>query len=217
MKQFKIRCSAISKIMSDPRNKVDKEAGKLGETTKTYVGEWLAEQIFGVRKELDVKVIKKGLIREDEAIRLLAEYKREFFVKNEQYFSDDYMTGTPDIITDEKIIDIKCSWDCFTFPLFDSQDELDNAYYWQMQGYMYLTGKREATVTYMLMNTPDELAYTDLDRVDYTTYPTIQRIKEFHVKRNDEDIERIKLRVSQVNQHLKQMIENDPQIKKILG
>jgi hypothetical protein len=38
------------------------------------------------------------------------------------------MTGTPDVILEDKIIDIKNSVDCFTFPL--NEKELKNKAYW---------------------------------------------------------------------------------------
>ena len=78
----------------------------------------------------------KGLIVEDNSIDLIAEvlgYGMLF--KNEQYFEDDHLTGTPDIIIPKKdtVIDAKSSWDIFTFPLFDtSVPNMD--YWWQGQG-----------------------------------------------------------------------------------
>ena len=41
MKEFKIRCSAIGKIMTNPRSKTE----TLSKTTKTYLEEWSKEQI----------------------------------------------------------------------------------------------------------------------------------------------------------------------------
>lgn len=200
--KFKIRCSQIGKIMSEPKSKADKEAGRLSETTKSYVHEWLTEQIYGVKKEITSKYLDKGNQMEDEAIELLGIYHKDIYQKNEEYFKNDYMTGTPDIITKNKILDTKCSWDCFTFPLFDS--ELSNKdYYWQMQGYMGLCGKETATVCYMLMNTPDNLAYSALDQTDYTELPLDKRIKEFEVIYNKEAVDKIQERVNQIRNYIK--------------
>ena len=41
MQDFKIRCSAIGKIMTDPRSKSE----ALSETTKTYCRQWLTEKV----------------------------------------------------------------------------------------------------------------------------------------------------------------------------
>ena len=60
MKDFKIRCSGIAQIMSSPRNKKDKEAGLLSQTSKTYCEEWLKEQIYGVKKSIDNKPKKNN-------------------------------------------------------------------------------------------------------------------------------------------------------------
>jgi hypothetical protein len=198
---FKIRCSQIGRIMSEPRSKADKEAGKLSETTKSYVHEWLTEQIYGVRKTISSKYIDKGNQMEDDAIDLLALHHGEFYQKNEQYFNNDFITGTPDIITESEILDTKCVWDCFTFPLFDT--ELSNKdYYWQMQGYMELCGKQAARVCYMLMNTPIELAFSELDQKDYTELPLTKRIKEFDVFYDGDDQNKIEQRVIQIRNYI---------------
>jgi hypothetical protein len=148
MGTFKLRASAAGKLAPKPKT------GNISETTKTYLKEWLTSQVFGVQKHIKNKYIEKGIQYEDEAIdfaiRIL---KLDFTIKNEKHFEDDYFTGTPDLITDEIVIDIKNSWDCFTFPLFE--DEIPNSdYFYQLQVYMHLTGKRKALLVYVLLDTP---------------------------------------------------------------
>lgn len=205
MKEFKIRCSAISQIMSDPRSKADKEAGKLSGTTKSYVHEWLTGQIYNVSKDLDTKHINKGLLMEDRAIDVLQElYSSQYFMaKNEAFYSNDYMTGTPDVVTRDTIFDTKCSWDMYTFPLYE--EVLNKAYYWQMQGYMKLTGKMQAVVAYVLVNTPEHLRYNELDAYDYETLPTSKRVKEFHVDYDPKAVEKIEERVIQIREYINKL------------
>jgi hypothetical protein len=209
---FKIRCSAIGQIMTDPRSKSD----LLSKTTITYLETWAKEQIYGRQKEIKTKYMDKGNLMEDEAIEFVSErLKLGMLFKNEQQFEDEHLTGTPDIILPDTIIDIKCSWDCFTFPLFD-QDLPEKDYYWQMQGYMALTGKQQSKVIYCLMDTPDEIIEREMrsyfwgqDEIDesdeikfianhkYSTINPKYRIKEFNVYRNNEDIQRIYNKVNE--------------------
>jgi len=107
MKQFKIRASAVGQIMSDPRAKKD----KLSATTMTYCQEWLKEQIYGVKKFNSNKYTEKGIQMEDKAIEYLSKLNSDFYLKNEESFENDFLTGTPDIILNDTIIDIKCSWE----------------------------------------------------------------------------------------------------------
>ena len=51
MKEFKARASSAVKLMTAPRNKSE----VLSETTKSYIKEWLIEQIYGFRKEIKSK------------------------------------------------------------------------------------------------------------------------------------------------------------------
>ena len=86
-------------------------------------------------------------------------------VKNEEMFGNDMITGTPDI-NDEKLIDIKSSWDFSTFPMH-SNDITSKDYYWQMQGYMELTGHKESTLAYCLVDTPQNLIEDEVRRVKW--------------------------------------------------
>ena len=150
MKQFKIRCSAISQIMT--RSKV--KSNPLSKTTESYLQEWLKEQIYGAQNFKGNKFTQKGLDVEDESINyVMEELNYDFLVKNEDSFENDFLTGTPDVLTDDLVIDMKNSWDMFTFPLFEDAIPT-KAYYYQLQGYMALTGKTKAKLIYTLMDTP---------------------------------------------------------------
>ena len=140
MKEFKARASSAGKLMTAPRNKSE----VLSETTKSYIKEWLIEQIYGIRKEIKSKYLDKGNKLEDTAIDKAIEWlDLDFVMKNEESFEDEFFTGTPDIITNDEILDTKCSWDAYSFPLFDK--ELPNKdYFYQMQVYMHLTGKKKS-------------------------------------------------------------------------
>jgi len=186
MREFKIRASASGKLMTNPRSKSE----VLSKTTITYLQEWAKQEVYGVRKSISSKYLDKGNAVEDEAIDYAAQELGWLFAsKNEEYFEDDFFCGTPDVILEDKIIDIKSSWDCFTFPLFE--DDIPNKdYYYQLQVYMHLTGKRKAELVYCLMNTPDELAYEDV--FDYSNLSSKYRIKSFYIDYDEDVIEQLK-------------------------
>ena len=115
---FKIRCSAIGSIMTDPRSKSD----ILSKTTISYLQEWATQEIYGRRKEIKSKYFDKGNMVEAESIEFITHNLQLPFLtmKNEALFENEYLTGTPDVILEDEIIDVKNSWDCFTFPLFEA-------------------------------------------------------------------------------------------------
>lgn len=212
MKQFKIRASIAHSIMTNPRSKSE----VLSQTAKSYCEQWVKEQIYSRSYEFTSKYTEKGTIVEDTAIDLIAEayYNGALLIKNEDHFTNDFATGTPDVILKSEIIDNKSSWDCFTFPLFET--ELDKKYWWQMQTYMWLTGYDVAKVIYTLVDTPyhiiereaktfcyrngmDEL---DLDvynefvkKMTYKNIPIENRTKMFTVERDNNAIDELKERV----------------------
>lgn len=221
-KNFKARCSSLGKIFTNPRSKAE----TISETTKTYLEEWVLENKYGIRKEITSKYLDKGLQMEDTAIQ---EYSKLFNVecfKNDEWFENDYITGTPDLILDNKIVDIKCSFSLFSFPMFDTK--LDNkAYEYQLQGYLYLTGKTEAEIAYFLLNSPENIILSEAKSVMYKealgqewldilveevranhTYdhiPMQDRCKVFKVERDEAIISEIKDRVENCRDYIKSL------------
>ena len=196
---FKSRASASGKLMTNPRDKKE----LLSETTKSYVQEWLKESIYGVRKDIKNKYLSKGLKLEDEAIDKAIEWlDLPFTLKNEAFFEDDFFTGTPDLIVNETVYDIKCSWDCFTFPLFDKEIPTKD-YYYQLQVYMHLTGCKKAVLTYVLLNTPEELTYEE--KHNYDSLEKKYRIKTFEIEYSSEVIAELIKRVINVREYITQL------------
>ena len=210
MNQFKIRCSAIGQIMTNGKG------DKLSKTAQTYCDNWFKEQLYNRRKTVSTKYTEKGLICEDNSIDFVADYlKLGFILKNDKYFNNDYMTGTPDVIMNDTIIDVKNSWDCFTFPLLDAK--IDKNYYYQAQGYMELCNKENYKLIYVLSDTPKHLiekeayfyAKNNGDELDETLYNKFEKqmtygdiadkykIKVYDIKRNRDDAKAIKLRVGE--------------------
>jgi hypothetical protein len=200
MNNFKIRASATKNIMTNPRSKSE----TLSETCKTYLEEWAKESIYGVRKNIKSKYLTKGISVEDEAIEYYSEIsKLGFVLKNQDRFEDEFFTGTPDLITGDTVYDFKSSWDCFTFPLFDT--EPDKGYWMQLQVYMELTGLKKAKLVYTLQNTPDELEYDE--PMDYSNVPSHLRIKEFSFDYDPDFILSVKERVLECREYVNQNLQ----------
>lgn len=195
--------------MTNPRSKTE----TLSKTASSYCQQWLKEQIYGRKKEFDSKYTNKGNIVELESLNYIAkELDYDSIVKNEESFENEFLTGTPDAILDDHIIDVKNSWDCFTFPLFYSYVPSKD-YYWQAQGYMALVGCDSYRLIYTLMDTPEELIEkeyfgSDLDYEAFSShykYKGIEskyRIKVFDIYKNFEDIEKIYTRVEECREYI---------------
>jgi hypothetical protein len=204
--------------MTSPRSKGE----VLSATTKTYIKELVLEHKYGIKKEINSRYLDKGNQVEDMAIELAEQALDLGFVfKNELYFENDHLTGTPDIITDTLIVDVKSSWNGTTFPMFE--DELPNKdYYWQLQGYMELTGKHNAIVAYCLVDTPEDIVLDEIRRVawakkelepseeteqdvrsqhEFNHIPKDKRVKAFLVEKDEHAIWQIKERVEQCREY----------------
>lgn len=218
MKEFKIRCSAIGQIMTNPRSKKDVENGVLSQTAKTYCQDWIKEQVYERKKTFTNKYVQKGLVVEDNSLDFVAEQLGYgMLVKNDQFLENHFLTGTPDVILNDHLIDVKNSWDCFTFPMFE--DSVEKNYFYQAQGYMCLTGKSSYKLIYTLMDTPEYLIeksfnydnFYDKDYEDfkkdfiYSNVNAKYRIKVYEIDRDNEVITAIENRVNQCRNYIKSL------------
>jgi len=154
MDSLLIRCSALGLVHTDAKTKAKKDAGELSETVKTYLRELYLEREFGFKDEVFTDEMKKGIMLENDSICLcnivLGGKTR---AKNEQYFKNEYICGTPDVILNDYVEDVKTSSNLKTF----INAELNKNYYWQLQGYMELTGLSKARLIYCLHPDPFEI------------------------------------------------------------
>lgn len=157
MREFRIRCSSVGKIMTEPTAAAIKAGEVLSVGAKTHIRELARAAIFGVDKEISSKQMEKGTLCEQDSIDL---YNAVFFtnhVKNSERRTADDLTGECDIVVPAVIgKDIKTSWSIDTFPIvvIDCEDKL---YEWQMRGYMKLWDVPRWEVAYCLVDTPDDL------------------------------------------------------------
>ena len=196
---FKARASAAGSLMVSPRSKTE----TLSKTTQTYLQDWAKEHIYGIRKQIKSKYIDKGLTNEDYAIdQAIKMLDLPFVLKNVESFEDDYFTGTPDIVTDTEVLDIKCSWDAFTFPLFADEIPTDD-YFYQLQVYMHLTGRKSARLVYVLTDTPPELQWGEI--VSYQHVSEKFKIKTYTVEYQPEIIEQLQQRVLAAREYIEKI------------
>jgi hypothetical protein len=197
MEQFKVRASGAGQVMANPRNKAE----LISKTTLAFVENWLKERLYGYQQEIRSKYIDKGNQLEDLAIDTAIELlDLEFILKNTDAFEDEFFTGTPDLVTSDEVLDVKCSWDAYTFPLFD--DEMPTKdYYYQLQVYMHLTGKKKSRLVYVLLDTPETMIYET--KREYGHLEKSLRIKTFDVTYEPEVISELQNRVKTIREILK--------------
>lgn len=187
---------------------------ELSETAKTFCKTWVKEKLYDRKKEFTSKQTDKGNRVEDSGISELTEYFGWPFMteKNQGRLGDEYMQGECDILPDDSlVVDLKSSWDCFTFPLFDDAIP-DKDYEWQIRGYMHLYARERGSVVYLLSDMPEEMIEKELrfklkegftkEEFEkarafyiYSHLPMNLRVKKFDFTHDPELVEKIKERV----------------------
>ena len=194
---------------------------------KTYCKEWLQSQTFKRVKEVNTKYMDKGNHCEDISIRFLNAHYLTDYSKNEKFYENMYMTGTPDI-ADKRIIDMKNSWDWSTFPLYEEEAKKD--YVYQVQAYQSLTKltDKPAWIVYTLMDAPHHIIVNEAKSMAYRnggvwedyfaecsarlTYPDIDdkyKIKKYEVEFNKEMIEEAQERVLMCRKYIEEFFNNE--------
>ena len=231
MKDFKIRCSAIGKIMANSRTK-----GQLSKTCQSYLEDYAIENMYGYSKDIWSKAIDKGIAVEDASIELAEEVlKMGAMSKNEEFYENEYLTGTPDVLNKDFVLDVKSSYDATTFPWF-KKDVPNKDYYFQLQGYMELTGRRNSYLVYCLVDTPSDIVEDEVRRVHYKLkeiednpivrnavemqhnferVPKEQRIKCFEIAYDPEAIKKIYERVEECREYYETLIHEQFKIEAI--
>ncbi len=208
------------------KNKVE-----LSETCKAELLKVFIYYKYNRTKAITSKYFEKGIVCEEDSITLLSRVTQTMYIKNEVRLKNDYITGIPDLFkgksieTAEYVPDVKTSWDIYTF--FDSKTKpLNSDYYWQDLGYLWLTGAKKGSINHCLVNTPDGLienekksflyknpglsqeqideAFAEIDRNSKYDDILIQdKVHTFEIERNNDDIERIRLRIIDCRQYIR--------------
>lgn len=192
---------------------------ELSETAKSYCQDWVKQKLYERRKSFTSKYTDKGNFVESQAIEYLeSALGWDFAVKNDRREYSELIEGECDVILFETIVDLKCCWDCFTFPLFDKVIP-EKDYEYQIQGYMFLYGKPKGEVIFCLMDTPEEVIQKEVRwklgeeytreqyEAFYATYiysglPDDLRIKRFQFEYNLDMIRAIESRVLECREYI---------------
>lgn len=212
-----------------------KDEVNLSLTCRNYLIDLYVSARYNRTKDITNRYIKKGLEVEDDSITLLSLIEKRYFVKNKFRLENDYVSGEPDTFVGEDIFrcqsiyDIKSSWDLFTFNHSKYSEDINQDYWWQLQGYSDLTGCQDLALAYCLVNTPSPLINSEIQSLWYKlgcpsedsplyvdacgelektmTYDDIdksERIKIIRIERDEEALERMHQRVLECRHYMNQ-------------
>lgn len=202
---------------------------------KTFLASVYAKEKYNKwspSKDIGSRQTEKGTEVEEDSLTLVSRLDKKLLVKNEERVENEWFSGHPDAYEGPEILkatiihDVKSPWDIETFFSYLGKD-LPPIYYWQMQGYMSLTGAPVAEVHFCLVNTPERFIkdtagvllrnkqfISDMspeylraeaeifNNMTFDDMPIEDRRIKFIVKRNDSDIERAKRQVEKCREWL---------------
>lgn len=195
--------SSLGKLMTTPKSKTE----NLSQGAKTYIRQVAKQDFFGYRVELDNKYINKGKDQEQDSIDLLNAVRFANYKKNDVRIENEYMTGECDILADDRVIDIKTSWNLETWPATPGEAH-DNDYEWQGRAYLMLYEREIFELVFCMVTTKDEFLnqweQIDLHRVDHIAPE--KRITSVIYERDLEKEELIREKLIFANEYYSQYI-----------
>lgn len=177
---------------------------KLNSGSISYLREIVYEHYYELKKEVYSPALNHGNWNEQLSISMLNNLLEIGLEKNEEkFFNDEYLlSGTPDVLTDDFVLDIKNPIDFQTFNSKRSQTE--SLYLWQLQAYMFLTGRKEAFLVYTL--NPNQYMegneYDHLTKIDRIICKRFQ-YEEAMIEKYVERIPAIKKAVAEIEEELR--------------
>lgn len=176
-----VRASQIGALMTKGRGKEE-----WGTTALQVIKDAVLFNEFGVDKYITSKHIEKGIINEDESLRMVKRVTgwEIDLDKPKKRMMNKWITGEPDLYDNGYLIDVKNSWDGTTFPWFESE-VTNQAYYYQLQSYMWLTGMNHSYLIYTLTSAPSHMVFKEAEKLAYNLHP----LPKYHGKSFDEMLE----------------------------
>jgi hypothetical protein len=229
--QTLIRCSSLGYLFTEPKDVAAKKNGDLSKTAQSHLIEVYAKEIWDIERDIVTPAMRKGTEAEESGITLLSRVDKRIYVKNEERKVNEYVSGHPDIVIEEEIIDLKLSFDALTF-LPKLIEPIDKMYDFQIQGYLWLFDKKRGRISYALTDTPDNIIqgekYRLLRSMDvvseespqfiaaakklesnmrFSHIPKELRVINHYVERNNEVIEKIPSKVKKAREFLMELYE----------
>jgi hypothetical protein len=228
----KFRASSWGNLMTEPKTKEDKLAGKLSVTCQKELIKIYTLVKYGRKKEVVTNKMDKGVQAEEDSITLFSRVEKTLYEKNVIPLENEWFTGHPDIykgydiISAEEVWDIKSRWELDSY-LPKLNEEPDNGEELQLQVYFSLTGAKCGGIANTLVDCPVNILMEEKRRLLYSmnvvseespeyvqaaaqlekllTFPDIdyrERVIKQPIKRDDELIEKMKAKVPVMRQWL---------------
>lgn len=210
--RFRVRASKARELCSTDRSQ---KAHTFGETALKVIRSQVLYDVYGFYLSTDNRTTSKGINLEQTGVELVNDLFFLDGVKNTERKTDDHFTGECDILLDDCIRDIKCSWSLESFPLNDKEVQKltkNRGYDYQAQVYMHLYDRDICHIDYVLLPTPIEMCKNEQEITMLhhlvRQMPQEKRIRTIAIERNRTLIEKLKERVEMAQEHYLDLLKS---------
>lgn len=161
--EFIVRASQVGDLMAKGRTKSD----LWGETAIKTIQKAVLLNKYGIEDTFTSKYTEKGIELEYEGI-LLAKRVLGWDIdpdQPKQRLVNGWVIGEPDV-NQSILADVKNSWNGTTFPFFEKECKT-KSYIYQLQTYMWLSGKETSELVYVLQSCTEQQIMNEVQKLTY--------------------------------------------------
>lgn len=206
-----------------------KNGGKLNAIGKSglsklrdiYVREKYQKEAMSVSKDF-IPAAMNGILSEGKSLSLICELDGVSYNVHKKLIKNKYLKGVIDaysgksVYKSKKVIDIKTASSMQSLVSLIKDEETKSLYYWQIMGYLAITGAEEGEICHCLVSYPERMINEEINKfiarvknigvdgeyieenierirfnMTFDEIPIEQRVVRFNVQRNDDAIKRI--------------------------
>lgn len=167
----KFRASSWGNLMSEPKTKEEKEAGKLSLTCQKELLKIYRKEKYGWDEDdITTQPMEKGTLVQTGSIEMYSLLEGKLFIENKEEIENEWAKGTPDLyygnsIRDaEQVDDMKNSYllSNFTDKMVESVTPAQKC---QLNVYYCLSNASGGNIVHALMSLPHEMFKEECDRL----------------------------------------------------
>ena len=209
-------------IRSENAGKVDSiGAGGISKLKDIYIKEKWGKEVVSVAKDY-VPGILNGTLSEHKSLSLISELDGVAYRKHKSLIKNKYLKGILDSYLGnslkkiEKVTDIKTASSMQSLLSLIKDEETNTKYYWQIMGYLAITGANEGEICHCLVSYPERIINDEINKflqrtknlgfdgdyidsqiqrikfnMTFDEIPIEQRVVRFKVERDDNAIKNI--------------------------
>jgi hypothetical protein len=199
--------------------------GCMSKLKEIYIREKYHKQVVSIGKDYSPAILN-GVLSENKSLNMVSELDGVKYRIHKGLVKDKFLKGILDAFSGnsikkaKKVMEIKTCQNMQSLVSLIKDEEVRSNYYWQLMGYLAMTGADEGEICHCVVTYPERIINDEIQRflhkvkpfgfdgeyidreierirfnLSFDEIPIEQRVVRFSVSRNDDDVKNIREKV----------------------